>query len=253
MHEITLLIVGAILGALASKTTEWLFDWYKDSRKQKSPILVKAEDIVAWGWDGKRLLKELIRLDKKVLGHELTSESREGTIDQWAPVFMRDTSGWAALAIQRKIIGYFSFFALNARSYEQAEKGQFFDSQVTLETTIPFETPGLYKGYFVLLGALPDYPVSGRRLLDAFFDEIKVLAERGVFFEEMLANAFTPHGVGICEGFGMERVCDHADFGVVYRLRLNPWPSCLDFKKWREIKALYEEKVIAKPQGTRND
>ena len=117
------------------------------------------------------------------------------------------------------------------------------DSEVTTDTTKPFDVPGVYKGYFVLLGALPEYPGAGRKLLDSFFKQLKSLAERGVLFSEMLANAFTPEGKRICEGFGMERVCNHADFGVVYRLKLNPWPARLDYKAWREVKELYETQL----------
>lgn len=243
MHNFVLLVAGAIFGALAGKMTEWCLDWYKSTCGPKIPKLVKAADIAAWGWNARRLLKELILLDRAVLGNELTSDSREGTVDQWAPLFTRDTEGWAALAVSKRLVGYFSFFALNVSSYEQAQTGTLLDSQVTLESTIAFDSPGIYKAYFVLLGVRPEYPGAGKRLLDAFFDQVKSLAERGVFFEDMLANAFTPYGKRLCEGFGMAKLRDHTDFGEVYHLRLHPWPTCLDHKRWHDIKELYKGKL----------
>lgn len=242
MNQAILLIVVAILGALAGKLAELIFEWsVKSRRSRKSPVIMKASDITAWGWDGKQLLKELIRLDRKVLGKELTSEPREGTVSQWAPVFMRHPDGWAILSIEKRIVGYFSFFALDDAFYEKAERGELLDSEITINNTIPFDVPGLYKAYFVLLAVLPEFPGAGRQLLEPFFDQLKSLAEKGVLFEQFLANAFTPDGKRICEGFGMEKICNHADFGEVYRLRLNPWPSRLDYKRWTEIKNLYEQ------------
>jgi len=175
----------------------------------------------------------------------MLNSQREGTVAQWAPVFMAHTEGWVLLATSdKRIVGYFSFFALNERAYRKAETGALLDSEVTIEATIPLDTPGVYKAYFVLLAALPEFPRAGARLLDAFFDQLEALARRGVLFEEMLANAYTPDGKRICKGFGMEKVCDRRDFGEVYRLRLNPWPESLCFKRWTQLKALYEAKII---------
>ncbi|MCB1824783.1 MAG: hypothetical protein KDJ54_09510 [Candidatus Competibacteraceae bacterium] len=243
MSEVALLIIGAVLGAIFSKGTEWSLDWFRKQKNPESPRVITSVDVLSWGWNGEKLLKKLIALDRKILGDELTSDSREGTVDQWAPLFMRDVDGWSAIAIDRQIIGYYSFFALIEDSYERAKRGHLLDSEVTIDNTVPFDVPGIYKGYFVLIGADPKFSGAGRKLLDSFFDNLQALAERGVLFEEMLANAFTADGKRTCEGFGMEKLCDHSDFGVVYSLRLKPWPSRLDFKRWQEIKQLYEERL----------
>ena len=239
-----LILFTILLTAAGTKAAEYAIEWFKKRKlERQAPTLVRAEDVAAWGWSGERLLKELIKLDKKLLGDSL-NEEREGTVAQWAPVFMAHTDGWILLATSdRQIIGYFSFFALKDDAYQKAESGILLDSEVTTAATNALDVPGVYKAYFILLGALPEYPRAGARLLEAFFDQLEGLARHGVLFEEMLANAFTPDGKRICEGFGMTKVCDHRDFGEVYRLRLNPWPERLSFKRWAELKALYEEKV----------
>lgn len=106
--ELALIFTGAIL----AKATEWILEWYKNSKTPKSPIVVKADEISSWGWNGEKLLKELINIDKKILGNELTLESREGTIEQWAPLFIRDTDGWSALAINKKLSAIIVFLLL---------------------------------------------------------------------------------------------------------------------------------------------
>jgi hypothetical protein len=242
MLEIIILLLGAAIG----KATEQVIVWYINARNpNKIPRLLKIDDIVAWGWRGERLLRDLIRIDKILLGNTLTTEAREGTVSQWAPVFMKHTEGWAILAVRKKIVGYFSFFALSEEAFLKAKEGKLLDCEVTIENTIALDTPGNYKAYFVLLAAFPEFPRAGVRLIDAFFDQLENLAERGVLFEEMIANAFTPSGKRICEGFGMEKVCNHADFGEIFSIRFNPWPTRLDYKKWASLKALYEKNINA--------
>lgn len=109
-----------------------------------------------------------------------------------------------------------------------------------MENTVPMDVPGLYKAYFALLGHRQS-PRAGARLLDSVFQQLEALAERGILFEEMLANAFTPDGKRICEGFGMERICQHEDFGLVFSLRFDPWPQRLSFKRWDNLRVLYSQ------------
>jgi hypothetical protein len=210
---------------------------------QRSLRLVAAQDIAGWGWSSLRLVKELTRLDRAVLGRDLTTEQREGTVEQWTPLFARDTGGWGALADGRRIVAYYSICALSDRTYAQAKRGRLLDSQVCLDTTVPFAVPGLYKGYFACMAALPSYPRAGLRLIDAVVARLAWLAARGVYFEEMLANVCTDDGRRAAEGIGMSKICDHCDYGDVYGVRLNPWPTCFARRKWLQVMALYNEHV----------
>ena len=210
------ILLVILLTAAGTKGAEYLYDWLKQRRATKGNLqILRTDDIQAWGWSGERLLRKLISLDHHLLGDTL-NEDREGTVAQWAPVFMNRPEGWAVLArSDREIAGYYSFFALTDSAFIKAREGRLLDREVTLENTLPMDVPGIYRAYFVLLGARRESPRAGARLLESVFDQLEALGERGILFDEMLANAFTADGKRICEGFGMTRVCEHEDFGIV--------------------------------------
>ncbi len=233
-----------LVTAAGTKAVEYLYDWLKQRSAAKGGLkILRADDIQEWGWSGDRLLRKLISLDHHLLGDTL-NEDREGTVSQWSPVFMARPEGWAVIAASdRKIVGYYSFFALTDSAFKEAREGRLLDREVTIENTLPLDIPGVYKGYFVLLGAHRNSPRAGARLLESVFVELEALGERGILFEEMIANAFTPDGKRICEGFGMTRLCEHEDFGIVYSLKLAPWPQRLSFKRWDGLRAVYQQNI----------
>lgn len=237
MVQIILVIVGAILG----KLTEKLFEAFAKRRnKQASTSIAGLEEVTSWQWDGIKLLTKLIALDRRLIGDSLT-ESREGTAKQWAPVFFNNPHSWALLINgPKQIVGYWHFVPLRDAIFAKAKRGELLDSEILLDTVEPLDVPGHYNLYFVLIGVLPDHHVGFGKLMDEFFSRIESFAERGVFFREICANAFTRHGKRLCEGFGMEKFCDHSEFGVVYLAALSPWPKVLKHRRWENLEAMYE-------------
>jgi hypothetical protein len=241
MIEIILVLIGSVLGAFATKATEIIFQTYATKRRARTKLsLVNHKDVEGWGWDGKKLLIRLIALDRSVIGDALTDE-REGTVDQWGPVFTEHPETWTLLALgPRQVVGYWHFAALKNAQFIRARSGELLDSEITLDVVEPIDVPGIYNLYFTLLGVLPEHRGAGALLIDAFFSRIESLAERGVLFREVCANAFTKDGRRICEGFGMHFLCPHKDFGSVYILQLHPWPGRLKHKRWENMAKLYE-------------
>lgn len=234
-------VVLVISGAVAAKLAEIGLDAYRRRRAERTtPTLARLEDVLRWGWDGKALLRRLITLDRQVIGDALTDE-REGTVEQWAPVFMAHPETWVLLTTgPKQIVGYWDIAALHDQQFQRAKSGELLDSEITLDTVAPLDVPGTYNLYFVLLGVLPDCPGGGAKLIEAFFDQLEALADRGIFFREVCANAFTKDGKRICEGFGMTLLGPHKDFGTVYHLPLDPWPARLRHKRWHEVAEHYK-------------
>lgn len=231
-----------------AKLAEIGLDAFKRRRAERAtPTLVHLEDVLRWGWDGSALLRRLIALDRRVLGDVLTDE-REGTVAQWAPVFVAHPETWVLLTTgPKQIVGYWCFEALHDEHFRRAKAGELMDSEITLDTVAPLDVPGIYNLYFVLLGVLPECPGGGAKLIDAFFDRIEALAVRGIFFREVCANAFTKDGKRICEGFGMTLIGPHRDFGTVYSLPLHPWPKRLRHKRWQELSEHYKQAFTDEP------
>ena len=238
MYEIILVIVGAVMAKLA----EYALDAYRRRKTEAaSPTVTGIEDVLRWGWDGEALLRRLIALDRSLIGDCLTAE-REGTVAQWAPVFMAHPEMWILLTTgPKQIVGYWQLAALDDNTFGRALTGELLDSEITLDTVEPIDVPGIYNLYIVLLGVSPDCPNGLLKLIDAFKDRIESLARRGIFFRAVCANAFTKDGKHLCEGFGMIEIGPHKDFGTVYYLPLYPWPKRLVYKRWQEVKDHYEQ------------
>lgn len=258
VSDLITIIVSAVIGGSITKLTElWVESVNRRNAARATPTLAKLDDVLRWGWDGKALLRRLIALDQRVVGGELTetgeklTEEREGTVKQWAPVFMAHPESWVLLTVgPKQIIGYWDIAALRDEHFKRAKAGELLDSEITLDTVEPLDLPGVYNLYFVLLGVLPEYPGAGAKLIDAFYDHLEALATRGVFFREVCANAFTKHGKRICTGLGMTFVGPHKDFGEVYCLPLYPWPKRLRHKRWQELSQLYERALNENPRNT---
>lgn len=210
-----------------------------ERRSTERLSFARLDDVWRWGWTGEELLKRLIAFDRQVVGHHLTEE-RQGTVPQWAPVFLNHPETWALLTRGPKnIIGYWHFAALNDEEFARLKCGELQESEITLDSVEALDTPGVYNLYFTLLGSLPDCPGGGARLMNAFYNQLDTLSKQGVFFREICANVFTDDGRRICEGIGMERLCDHQDFGIVYSLPMEPWPMRYKQKRWDDMSARY--------------
>lgn len=214
-----------------------------DFHERRSPerlSFARLSDVRSWGWTGEELLKTLIAFDREVVGQHLTEE-RQGTAPQWAPVFLNHPETWALLTRgPRNIIGYWHFAALNNEEFARLKAGDLQESEITLDSLEPLDTPGVYNLYFTLLGTLPDCAGGGARLMYAFYQQLEELAKKGVYFREICANVFTDDGRRICEASGMQRLRDHKDYGVIYSMPMDPWPERFRNKRWDAMAKSYQ-------------
>lgn len=241
-------VLLVVFGAIAAKFAEGAFDAYRRRRSQRGTlVLARLPDVLRWGWDGEALLRRLISLDRQVIGDALTDE-REGTVEQWAPVFMSHPESWVLLTKgPKQIVGYWHIAALDDHQFQRAKSGELLDSEIILDSVLPLDVPGTYNLYFVLLGVMPSCPAGGRRLIASFIEALEEFATNGIFFREVCANAFTRDGKRICEAFGMTPLGPHQDFGTVYHLPLDPWPARFDYKAWDKVAEQYRRAFPAAP------
>lgn len=240
MNEFLIAILGGFAGAFFSEIIKTTRAYYSKKRSQSQEINVaRYEDIVSWGWNSRKLLNLLIPLDNELMKN--LPEEHEGTVDQWAPVFEQHPDSWALLTKGRKsVVGYWSFSVLNEKTFRRAFDGELLDSEITVEKLLDFDRPGIYSMYFVFLGIHPSHSWRATRLTNAFFATLTDLAERGIFFREICANAVTTEGAAYCEKFGMTKHRPHANKGMIYLLPLNPWPDSLKTNRLQKLRLLYE-------------
>jgi hypothetical protein len=181
--------------------------------------IADIDDVISWGWDGDRLLDELIKLDYQTIV-QLTPE-HEGEIAQWAPVFMDHPDTWRLLtAGPEKIVGYWHFVPLFVNQFELAMSGRLRDSEITADLVRVLELPGDYDIYFVSICALPLYrrTLRLRPLFTSFFDVVYDLALAGVRVGRICTNAYTPTGEALCKDLGFRVQQKHFEKGTVYAL-----------------------------------
>jgi hypothetical protein len=204
--------------------------------------IASVTDVIDWGWDGNRLLEKLIELDYQTISG--LDPDNEGHTEQWSPVFMDHPDSWRLLVDHHNdIVGYWHFVPLFENYYNQAKEGKLLDSEITSEKLCYLEMPGIYKIYFVSISIMPKYrnAMSFNLLINSFIDRLDDLAKKGIYFHEMIANAFTPQGISLCKTLEMNFICDHADYGKIYWLNLIPLPNIRLIQKYPDLLSNYRE------------
>jgi hypothetical protein len=173
-------------------------------------------DVAAWGWNGERLLRELIHLD--YLTTPRLTDLTEGTAPQWAPVFTNHPDTWRLLIDgDRNVVGYWHYVILFDDMHDRARRGELVDSEVTVDK-VKIGLHGVYKAYFTMLAISEPYRgiANTRLLFDSFFEALDQLANNGVFISEIVANAYSDSGIAVCKTFKMECIAKNKVEGFVY-------------------------------------
>ncbi|HEY3568824.1 MAG TPA: toll/interleukin-1 receptor domain-containing protein [Thermoanaerobaculia bacterium] len=206
------------------------------------PLFVAdVNSIISRGWDGPKLLDELIKLDYSVI--EGLIPDHEGQSSQWAPVFMDHPDTWRLITNSSKdIVGYWHFVPLFEDEYERARAGVLIDSEITTDKVRIFELPGQYDIYFVSIGILPKYRRSRAvtLLINSILDVLVELAQQGIFIRQLCANAYTPSGEALCKSLGMSYLRPHKDKGKIYCANLSDLLSFDILIERQELRRLYK-------------
>jgi len=174
-------------------------------------------DVLSWGWDGKKLLEELIRIDYQTI--ENLNDEHEGHVNQWDPVFMDNPETWRILIESpQNIVGYWHFVPLFDDEFKLVKQGSLLDSAITSDKVKMFIQPGYYNIYFSAICILPNYRKYSTTylLLNSILDVFAILAKQGIFIKEVSANAYTPSGISFCKSLGFKYLRDHVSHGKIF-------------------------------------
>lgn len=261
-------VICAILGGIAAKFGENFVDDLKKRRKDRATVrFADIDDIRKWKWSGEKFLEKLIELDIETMESDSNGcpidDDHEGTPPQWAPVFMSNPNTWALLVTgKREIIGYWHFVALNDSDFQLAKEGKMNDSSITSTSIVPIDVdgifiPGVYNLYFVYIGtknSFMGYPKWRLALFNDFQEKLSTLADQGIFFREICANAVTAKSEVLCTAKGLEKGVQHSSGrGWIYSAKFMPWPSSMGHRIFGGLRERYEAAAEAhalKHQGT---
>ena len=233
-------LAGSSLGPTQTQTGE------PTSSPSAGPLAeATMTDVERWGWDGKRLLRELIGLDYENLD-QLTDRD-EGDVMHWTPIFEEHVDTWRLLVdSQRDIIGYWHFLPLFSEDFALAKVGKLIEGDLTVDR-IPPLLHGHYNIYFVTILLKVKYRKSDAKLalFNSVLNTLESLAKDGIFIDEICANAYTPAGEAVCKSFGMTPVADHISHGKIYTLRFYPFSPHSIFEGRPELNRLYNQEFNA--------
>ena len=219
--------------------------WLREGKQTSSLRVGGVEDIVGWGWDGIKLLEELIALDYSTT--EALTHLHEGDPQQWGPIFMDHPDTWRMLFSEaKKIVGYWHMAPLFEDDYVLAKSGTLLDSEITSDRVQHFELPGHYNTYLVQVCMSPAF--RGNRntplLFETFFEVLDELSKNGVFIKEVTANALTKTGVSLCKTFYMSPVCEHSQGGIIYTASIGTIFRSSLVNRFPELKLRYMQEDL---------
>jgi hypothetical protein len=171
----------------------------------------------------KEIVKMLIRLDYILISG--LSRREEGSLMQWVKINRKNPQTLLLLVDKRKnIFGYMNFIPLKSKYFELIKKGKFWDGKITVDKVDNIGIPGTYKLYLLMIAIKKEMQHRGLSylLIDALQKELESLAKKGVFFDEVCVDAYTPIGEILAKKLGMRKIAYHENRGTIYFKRLSP-------------------------------
>ncbi len=183
------------------------------------PLAVVPYNLIQTRYSPDKLLKRLIYLDYAYM-RGLTKVT-EGAQRNWVQVFKKSPYTYGYLVNARlDILGYWHFVSLKEPYFKKAKLGLLLDSEIKASSIYALNKKGLYTVYIIETMLLPKYrDTNAIMMLDnSFFDRIYDFARSGIYFTEVLANAFTADGKRRDINRGMQIVAKNTSHGDIYHM-----------------------------------
>jgi transcriptional regulator with XRE-family HTH domain len=156
-----------------------------------------------------QLIERLIQLDYSTMSG--LNFDQVGSVDQWTGIIRASPFTWRVLVFGQEIVGYWFYVCLDDRTFEKAKKGELKDAEIKVEDiVIPYNLnkDQLYKMYILALAIDRRHqdPISGGKFILSFVNDIRRLAEGGIFFSDACTVAHTVEGYNICKHFSFREI-----------------------------------------------
>ena len=155
------------------------------------------------------------------------TRQEEGEFENWVPVFAKSPFSSRYLVDSKlNILGYWHFVALKPRLYKRALKGTLVDGEITSDEIYSLNKRGHYNMYFVEIVITPELIDTDAIIMlnDSLYASIYDFATNGVFFDEMILNAFTKYGLKRALDLGKRRF---VRAGIDFRAKLSSLDLCV--------------------------
>ncbi|MEM0134170.1 MAG: hypothetical protein QXU18_02930 [Thermoplasmatales archaeon] len=164
-----------------------------------------------------------------------------------------DTAHWARIRFNHpdtsrilykspgEIAGYWSYVPLFSENLEMLKRGEILEGQISEDMVPAMEMSGHFKIFFTMLALQENYrgTSSIHLLYYSFLKVVEELAKQGIFFDEIVANAYTPAGIAVCKSLGMNYVRDSPSKGKIFSMPFYPFPKSIVLTEHPSLNVLY--------------
>jgi transcriptional regulator with XRE-family HTH domain len=173
-----------------------------------------------------QLIERLIEIDYSTMAG--INSDQVGSVDQWAHVIKASPFTWRVLVFGEEVVGYWHYICLNDETFQKAKTGVLKEAEINVENiVIPYnlDKDKLYNMYIVALAIDRKHqdPINGGKFILSFVNDIRRLAEGGIFFSEACTVAHTVDGYNICKHFsfreiGRQKVASDGQIAEVFHI-----------------------------------
>lgn len=193
------------------------------------------------------ILDQMLRLDRLCMPG--LPEGLIGTVEQWRQIYAESPETWATLlATDNSIVAYWHFAPVGEDVFRRLVRGEMLDADLDRNAIADLSLPGHHHLHLTTFSVHPLYERSAvfGLMLRTWMEAMRHLAERRVFFQEMVIHAVTDAAVALCRRTDMDCFGRHpAGIGSIYTLALMPPPKLGWLKRHPELLRLYEEAAAA--------
>ncbi len=225
----------------------------RGSVRDEPTAILDLDALLERGWRLEEITRTLLDIDYETV--ETLKPEAQGAFAYWDEIHSLYPGFWRVLYREpRQILGYWLALPVTAQGFERLLHGEVVDSGLGSADLEHVAVPGRYKLAFSIFTLRAQARTEENRvaLFRSFVGRLVELARAGIFFEEMVAPAYSFEGERLCRLLGMTEVgfqkrpapADHDPPprpAPIYHLRLLPFPRRGRIAHQRELAALYAE------------
>jgi len=201
----------------------------KENRKKLNMTTFTCDKLIEKGWTIEEIVTESVSIclnEIEDLGEGLT-----GDMDKWVEIHKVDYDLIGGVFYRGRIIGEWAFSLLNNKDYKKMAKGKLKEEDIIVIKKR--DKNHLYKAYIEAIVIEKKYRNAKALslMMDTFFNQMEVLAKKGMYIGDFVTNAFTKEGNILCKFIEMKYVCEHIDGGSMYVKKFYPIDSDNSYMK----------------------
>ena len=163
-------------------------------------------------------------------------------LDENLAILENVSENWRVILNEKdELVGYWVFVALPDDMFKEAKLGRLAEKDITLDTMEYIDFPGTYNGYLLMSGIKPGARTSSlvRLLYESLARHIEALAQKGIYFREILCVAQSASGRSAIKKMGLVEISKHTYGGQVFSVDMTNVRANKYFSSFEVLKNLY--------------